>query len=44
LEAATFLYGFHAALGTCAAFAGIGALVALMRGSERVADDKAQVR
>jgi EmrB/QacA subfamily drug resistance transporter len=43
LETATFLYGFHAALGTCAAFAGIGALVALMRGSERVADDKVQV-
>jgi EmrB/QacA subfamily drug resistance transporter len=32
---ATFLGGFHAALGTCAAFAVVGALAALMRGDER---------
>jgi EmrB/QacA subfamily drug resistance transporter len=36
LEVATFLRGFHAALGTCAAFAALGALVALLRGHERV--------
>jgi hypothetical protein len=35
VEVATFLRGFHAALGTCAAFAGLGALVALLRGHER---------
>jgi EmrB/QacA subfamily drug resistance transporter len=35
-EIDTFLRGFHAALGTCAAFASVGALVALMRGHERV--------
>jgi EmrB/QacA subfamily drug resistance transporter len=37
LEVATFLRGFHAALGTCAAFAAFGALLALLRGHERVA-------
>jgi MFS family permease len=31
----TFLRGFHAALGTCAAFAALGALAALARGDER---------
>jgi EmrB/QacA subfamily drug resistance transporter len=31
----TFLRGFHAALATCAAFAALGALAALMRGDER---------
>jgi MFS family permease len=36
LEVATFLRGFHAALGTCAAFAALGALVALLRGHEGV--------
>jgi EmrB/QacA subfamily drug resistance transporter len=36
LEVATFLRGFHAALATCAAFAVLGALVALLRGRERV--------
>jgi EmrB/QacA subfamily drug resistance transporter len=35
LEVETFLRGFHAALGTCAAFAALGALVALLRGRER---------
>lgn len=35
VEVATFLRGFHAALATCAAFAGLGALVALLRGHER---------
>jgi EmrB/QacA subfamily drug resistance transporter len=34
LEAA-FLYGFHAALATCAGFAALGALAALLRGQER---------
>jgi EmrB/QacA subfamily drug resistance transporter len=32
---ATFLRGFHTALATCAAFAALGALAALMRGDER---------
>jgi EmrB/QacA subfamily drug resistance transporter len=36
LEVTTFLRGFHAALGTCAAFAALGALAALMRGHEPV--------
>jgi EmrB/QacA subfamily drug resistance transporter len=31
---ATFLRGFHAALATCAVFAALGALLALMRGKE----------
>jgi EmrB/QacA subfamily drug resistance transporter len=43
LETTSFLHGFHAALVTCAAFAGVGALVALMRGPERVAEPKVQV-
>jgi EmrB/QacA subfamily drug resistance transporter len=34
METAAFLRAFRAALGTCAAFAGLGALVALMRGPE----------
>jgi EmrB/QacA subfamily drug resistance transporter len=34
METATFLRAFRAALGTCAGFAGLGALVALMRGPE----------
>jgi hypothetical protein len=34
-EVATFLRGFHAALLTCAAFAMLGALIALLRGRER---------
>jgi MFS family permease len=34
LEAA-FLYGFHAALATCAGFAALGAFAALLRGRER---------
>jgi EmrB/QacA subfamily drug resistance transporter len=32
---ATFLSGFHAALGVCATFAALGALAALVRGSDR---------
>jgi EmrB/QacA subfamily drug resistance transporter len=36
LEVATFLRGFHAALETCAAFAALGTLAALVRGDERV--------
>jgi EmrB/QacA subfamily drug resistance transporter len=32
---ATFLHGFHTALLVCAAFAGLGALAALVRGRER---------
>lgn len=35
--AAAFLRGFDAALATCAAFAALGALMALMRGPERLA-------
>jgi EmrB/QacA subfamily drug resistance transporter len=34
---ATFLRAFHTALATCAAFAALGALAALMRGDERAA-------
>ena len=34
-EVTTFLRGFHAALATCAAFAAVGALLALMRGHDR---------
>jgi EmrB/QacA subfamily drug resistance transporter len=34
VEVTTFLRAFHAALGTCAAFAALGALAALMRGAE----------
>ena len=36
LEVATFLHGLHMALGTCAALALLGALIALLRGRERV--------
>jgi EmrB/QacA subfamily drug resistance transporter len=36
IEVATFLRGFHAALGTCAAFAALGAIMALLRGQERM--------
>ena len=32
----TFLHGFHAAFATCAVFATLGALAALVRGAERV--------
>ena len=42
LETATFLRGFHAALGTCAAFAALGALIALLRGPERTAEARVQ--
>jgi EmrB/QacA subfamily drug resistance transporter len=34
LEVTTFLHAFHTALGTCALFAALGALAALVRGSE----------
>jgi hypothetical protein len=36
----TFLRAFHAALGTCAAFAALGACVALVRGDGRVPHPK----
>jgi EmrB/QacA subfamily drug resistance transporter len=36
VDVAMFLRGFHAALAVCAAFAVLGALVALLRGRERV--------
>jgi EmrB/QacA subfamily drug resistance transporter len=36
VETASFLRGFHAAMGACAAFAALGALVALLRGHERM--------
>jgi EmrB/QacA subfamily drug resistance transporter len=38
---AVFLHGFHAALATCAAFAALGALAALVRGREPLAQTKA---
>ncbi|MDB4884526.1 MAG: family efflux transporter permease subunit [Gemmatimonadetes bacterium] len=41
VEVETFLRGFHAALGTCAAFAALGAVVALLRGRERRLDTPA---
>lgn len=36
VEVATFLRGFHAAFATCAAFAALGAVIALLRGRERM--------
>lgn len=35
LRTSTFLHGFHAAFIVCAAFAALGALAALVRGTER---------
>ena len=37
---AEFLHAFHAALGTCAAFAALGAVAALFRGEERRRDTR----